>query len=233
MSRGCLASVFVLLVAVVPALADRGADPRRQAGELAAKSAQHYKRGEFEEAAKLLREAYAQYPEPNLLYNLARSLESAGDREGALEAYEKFLATAKKIEDRAAIERRVTTLKAELAEKQRAEEKRRSEAKQEQAPPTTTAAPSETAIVEPPPPPPESKRSRTIPIAIIASGAAIIAVGGVLGVRANQQHDQALAAMTGVDAQMRQDGAQRDALVANILFGVGGAVMITGVVLVW
>ena len=228
MSRGCLASVFVLLVAVVPALADRGADPRRQAGELAAKSAQHYKRGEFEEAARLLREAYAQYPEPNLLYNLARSLESAGDREGALEAYEKFLSTAKKIEDRAAIERRVATLKAELAEKQRAEEKRLAEAKQQAAP---AAPPSETATVDAPPP--ESKRSRTIPIAIIASGAAIIAVGGVFGVRANEQHDQALAAMTGVDAQRRQDGAQSDALVANILFGVGAAVMVTGVVLVW
>ena len=51
--------------------------------------------------------------------------------------------------------------------------------------------------------------------------------------RADSNDDKARDAMSGVDAQKFHDRAKRDALTANILFGVGGAVMITGVVFVW
>src|SRR5687768_6232670 len=118
MLRAVFACLVVLAFAA-PAFADK--TPRQEAADLAARSARHYKAGEFEQAAALLAEAYAKFPEPNLLYNLARARESLGDRAGAIEAYEKFLATAKKIEDRAGIERRLATLKSELAEQQRLE----------------------------------------------------------------------------------------------------------------
>src|SRR5215207_7570198 len=96
-----LALLFVLMI-VAPAVAD----PKQDAAALAATSAKHYKRGEFEQAAALLRDAYEKYPEPTLLYNLARALEGLGDRSGAIEAYEQYLARGKGISDRGGIERR-------------------------------------------------------------------------------------------------------------------------------
>jgi len=226
MSRGFLVTVFVLVLA-----ATAHGDAKQQAADLAAKSAQHYKRGEFEESARLLREAYARYPEPNLLYNLARSLEGLGDRQGAIDAYEQYLSTAKQIEDRPGIERRVATLKAELAEQKRraAEAAKQGEVAPPAPEPTKIETPPEAAEPEAPPQP----RNRLPAWVTIAGGAALVATGGVFGYLANQNHNRAVDAMTGVEAQSFQDTAHRDAIIANVLFGVGGAVVIAGVVWVW
>ena len=231
MSWGVIAPVLVLALTVAPALADDN-EAKERAGELAARSAKHYKRGEFEAAATLLRDAYATYPEPNLLYNLARALEGLGDRSGAIDAYERYLASGKRIEDRGGIERRVATLKAEL------EQQRRAAAERSRAPPPAPpvvqppiAAPLE---AEPPPAPArEPRRFRKLPWITIASGVTIAAVGGVMGWRAKVNEDRAQDAMSGVAAQSFHDRARRDALAANILFGVGGAVVIAGVVILW
>ena len=227
MSYGFLAPLLVLAMAVAPA----AADDKQDAAALAAQSAKHYKRGEFEQAAALLREAHAKYPEPNLLYNLARALEGLGDQQGAIDAYEAYLASGKRIEDRGGIERRVATLKAELAEQARREEQARAEPPKQVEP-----KPPPVVVLEAPPPPPregKKERSRTLPWITIASGAAIAIAGGVMAYRANSNDEKSRDAMSGVDAQTFHDRARRDALAANILFGVGGAVMITGVVLVW
>ena len=230
MSRGFLVTVFVW---VLTATATAYGDAKQQAADLAAKSAQHYKRGEFEESAKLLREAYARYPEPNLLYNLARSLEGLGDRQGAIDAYEQYLASAKKIEDRAGIERRVATLKTELAEEKRraAEAAKQADTPTEPVIPEKRDTPVDTSPSEPEEPP--RPRNRLPAWITIAGGVAIAATGGVFGYLANQNHNRAVDAMTGVEAQSFQDTAHRDAVVANVLFGVGGAVVIAGVVWVW
>ncbi|HEY5927482.1 MAG TPA: hypothetical protein VIV11_37615 [Kofleriaceae bacterium] len=113
MSRAALAG-FVLLLASAAALAQPTPAKRKRAGELATESAKHYKRGEFEVSVALLRQAYALYPEPNLLYNLARSLEGMADKRGAVDAYKRYLANAKRIEDRGALERRIKLLEREL-----------------------------------------------------------------------------------------------------------------------
>ena len=233
MSYGFLAPVLVVLLTVSPALADDDTDAKKQAAELAAKSAKHYKRGEFEQAAGLLRDAYARYPEPNLLYNLARALEGSGDREGAIEAYERFLRAGKRIEDRGGIERRVATLKAELAEQKR----RREQAQQQPAEPAR-GPPSATPAVTGPATPPEpidtpTRKRKLWPWVTIGGGVAIAAVGGVMAYRAGANEDKAQDAMSGLDAQTYHDRAKRDALIANILFGAGAAVVITGVVFVW
>jgi len=88
---------------------------RERAVALFRDSDAHYKRGEFERAAALLREAYALHPEPLLLYNLARALEGLGDFVGAIEQYERYLNLATEIPDRGAIERRLETLRAQVA----------------------------------------------------------------------------------------------------------------------
>ena len=231
MRHGFLTPLFVLLIVASSA----AADPKQDAADLAAQSAKHYKRGEFEQAAALLREAYEKFPEPNLLYNLARALEGFGDRVGAIEAYEKYLATGRRIEDRGGIERRVATLKAELDEQKRREQAAE-KAKQPPPPPPPVV---EVKPVEPAPVPmethsdPPAKRRSKLPWITIASGAAIAAIGGVFAYRARSNDNKSDDAMSGVDAENFHDKAKRDALAANILFGVGGAVMITGVVIAW
>src|SRR5438046_3134535 len=112
MSRRALNAFWIVLVTCGVAAAEP--DPKKHAAELAAESQTHYKRGEFEISVALLRQAYALYPEPNLQYNLGRSLESMGDAKGAIEAYDNYLANGKNIEDRGAIERRVATLKQQV-----------------------------------------------------------------------------------------------------------------------
>lgn len=233
MRHGFLTPLFVLMIVATPA----SADPKQDAADLAAQSAKHYKRGEFEQAASLLREAYEKFPEPNLLYNLARALEGMGDRASAIEAYEKYLATGRRIEDRGGIERRVATLKAEL-EAQKAAEKPVDqpqpppppvvEVKPEPAPAPVPVVTTEVAVEKP------EKRTRSkLPWITIASGAAIAVAGGFMAYRARSNDNKSDDAMSGVEAESFHDKARRDALAANILFGVGGAVMITGVVIAW
>jgi tetratricopeptide (TPR) repeat protein len=47
---------------------------------------------DFQAALASFRRAYELYPRPNILFNVAVCLERLGDRVGAIEAYERFLA---------------------------------------------------------------------------------------------------------------------------------------------
>ena len=216
--------VAVLLVAATAHADDKTA--KRRAGELAAEAQQHYKRGEFEVSAALVRQAYALYPEPNLLYNLARSLEGMGDKKGALEAYQQYLATGKDIEDRGALERRVATMQAELDAANKPAE-----------PPPTVAAPAPTPapaplLVSAPPfhEAPEEPASR-VPLVVIGLGVLAAAGGGGCALVANNRHDDATSTASALGAQSLQTSAQHYATAANILFVAGGAIAIGG--LVW
>jgi tetratricopeptide (TPR) repeat protein len=235
MTRAALVGFVLLASTVALAGPDKGGivDPfakgshpdsanRKRAGELSAQSAQHYKRGEFEVAAALLRQAYALYAEPNLLYNLARALEGMGDKAGAIDAYEQYLATAKQIEDRGAITRRMTTLKAELDEQRR---------KTEIVTPQPAALESTPAPSEPVAEPidritPPSK----LPWIPIVGGLALVGVGVGFGVSAKSYAEMAAEEPVGLDAESLQTTAQDNATIANVMFVVGGAALVSGIV---
>jgi tetratricopeptide (TPR) repeat protein len=224
--------VVAVVLAVSSALAAPDARARRRAGELAAEAGQHYKRGEFEVAATLLRKAYTLYPEPNLLYNLARSLEGIADKQGAIEAYEQYLASAKRIDDRGAIERRIATLKSELATAPSTTEPQRAVSPDPAVAKLPLIEPFDSAL--PPDPPPEAhdepaSRSQ-VPWLVIGGGAGALAGGLVCGAIASDRHDQAARATVGLDAQRLQDSANNYALLANALFVLGGAAVVGGVV---
>jgi tetratricopeptide (TPR) repeat protein len=237
MSRVALVGFVVFASTTALAAPDKGGivDPfakgthpdsanRKRAGELSAQSAQHYKRGEFEVAAALLRQAYALYPEPNLLYNLARALEGMADKPGAVEAYESYLATAKSIEDRGAIERRVATLKAEIAQQTRTVDPPRVVQEPKPAP---VAAP----VVEPAPQPvdritPPSK----LPWIPIVGGIALIGGGVGFGMAANNLADMAEEEPVALDAEELHSTARKNAMIANVMFAVGGAALVSGIV---
>src|SRR5262249_34023367 len=117
--RRMMGSLRALVIVVgVLAAARAGADPaadKARALELFKTSDAAYKAGEFEKAAELLEQAYALYPEPILLYNRARALDGMGATQKAIDAYEKYLASAPDVTDRGAIERRIATMREKLA----------------------------------------------------------------------------------------------------------------------
>src|SRR4051812_43899224 len=196
------ACVLVLVTAMASgAVADD--DNKAKALALFDESDQAYKAGEFEKSADLLRQAYALYPEPILLYNLARALEGLGDTKGALEQYERYLADAKDVKDRGAIERRVATMKQQLeaeAERRRLEQNR---------------IVREPGPRHPPPPPPETHASKA-PYVVIALGAAAVGTGVVFGRLAASKHDAAVAEPSQQAAQQLQDTAQSYATIGNV-----------------
>ena len=230
MSRRALVAFAIVLGMTGVSVADDAAN-KKHAQELAAESATHYKRGEFEVSVALLRQAYALYPEPNLQYNLGRSLESLGDVKDAIEAYENYLANGKNIEDRGAIERRVTTLKAELAEKEKRDKPPVDKPPVDKPPvdkPPVDKPPVDKQL--PPPPPDEESSPTVLPWVPIGVGIGVIGAGAYLGHLANTRHDQAVAASTGEDAQRLQNEGHDFATYANVAFAVGAVAVAIGVV---
>jgi hypothetical protein len=225
MSRAALAG-FVVLLSVSPARAEPSAADKKRAGELATESAKHYKRGEFEVSVTLLRKAYGLYPEPNLLYNLARSLEGMGDKQGALDSYKQYLASAQRIDDRRAIERRVSLLERELADKPAIVT---TTPKPEPPPqPPSVEAPLPDPVT--PPPPTKVAGPSKLPLLPIAVGAATIGAGISFGLRARDFEQQAAEEMVAIDAEAAHSRAVDNARTANWLFAAGGAVLAAGII---
>jgi tetratricopeptide (TPR) repeat protein len=194
------------------------ADDRNKALELFEASDKAYKAGEFERAAELLREAYTLYPEPLLLYNLGRAQEGLGDTHGALASYEKYLQEATDIKDRGAIERRIETLKAQIA-KQEEDARRRAEEEERRR--------------NAPPPPPIDDRTpveKYGPWITLGAGGLVTGTGLFFGINASSTHDDAVATPIQRDAAELQRSAERSATIANVMFAVGGAAIVGGIV---
>jgi tetratricopeptide (TPR) repeat protein len=223
-------AALVIALSAIPAAA--GAQPstedRTRALELFEQSADHYKRGEFERAAELLREAYGLYPEPLLVYNLARALEGVGDLPGAIENYERYLTEATTVDDRPAIERRIATLKEQLARTAPGGD--------------TTPTPPVGGGATPPVVPggggaqgsipatsmamrddEVAPRPSMAPFVVAGGGVAIAAAGGVFAYLAGAREDDAHAAPVQEDAARLLDDARGNAKLANVLFVAGGS----------
>lgn len=220
----------MIAIAAHTATAQPTPDDRARALALFRDSDAHYKRGEFEKAAELLREAYALHPEPILLYNLARALEGLGDFPGAIEQYERYLNADTQIADRGAIERRIATLRAQVARTQAPT----SSPAPVPAPPVSDIRTGPAAATSSPPPGDEAPPrlhggSRRLPWVIAGAGGAVVGVGAVFGYLSQARHDDAVAAPIQADAARLQDRAHTFATVANVAFAVGGVAAVAGV----
>lgn len=191
--------------------------PREQAVSLFAESVTAYREGRFDEAARLLDQAYALQPEPVLLYNLGRAREGAGDDEGAAEAYRRYLATEGT--DRA--DASAATARLEVLDR-RIEERHALEAR---------AAQHEAHVLPEPAPTPSPARQIAIaPWALAGAGALVLVVGGVFGGLMLDRSAAAQNAPIQVDAVAAHADADTYAITADVLFGVGGLAALLGVV---
>lgn len=213
-----VSSLLAVALAVSSAFADAPAsgdkpEDKASALELSRAGDEAYKAGDFERAAELVRRAYALYPEPLLLYNLALALDGMGKTSEALDYYERYLATNPDVKDRGAIERRVATMRSQLAaqaERARAERV----AADKPQPSSPTVAPS----------------TSKLPFLTIGVGVLVAGGGIAFGAASIKRHDDAEAAPSQLAAQQHQDRAQLYATTANVLFIAGGVLAVGGVV---
>jgi tetratricopeptide (TPR) repeat protein len=220
-----------------PSPNDRAAD-RDRALALFRESDADYKRGDFEHAAQLLREAYSLHPEPILLYNLARALEGVGDFEGAIESYERYLNAATQIPDRGAIERRIATLRAKVESASKPDPSG-SGTQDHTTPPvsdTRTRSPSgggSNAIGRDPKVEQRDDelhgKPQRLPWLIAGGGGLVLGGGALFGYLSQQRHDAAVSEPVQAEAQNLQDQAETFATTSNIAFAVGGVAVIGGV----
>lgn len=189
---------------------------------------QHYARGEYDAAIEDFEAAYAREPKPEYVFNAARSYEKALRVQEAIAAYERFVnlpGTTAELRSRAF----------ESLGALRREANARDRAVQSTEPPRSPEQPPRVVSgVQTSAPPPQGP-DNTLPWGLVAGGGGLIAVGAVFGgiaaVRASE-----LSEARGVEPVTRQqelaDAVERNALVADIMFGVGGAAALTGIILV-
>lgn len=173
-----------------------------------------YREGRFEQAIALLKEAYRLTPDPVVFYNLARAYEAKGDLGEAAAAFDRYLADAKDIPDRAAIERKSATLKALAREREDLK-------RQQQAPPPKQVEPAPQATTGGPSP---------VPWIVAGAGGAAIIAGGVVGALALARNDDAEAAASQQETAELRSSAETMALASTVTMAVGGAVVAAGAI---
>lgn len=181
-------------------------------------------------AVELFQRAYDTDPQPNYLFNIGRVYEEAGDLEHAVEYYGKFVKQpGVEIGSRETALERLRVLRAILEETKGPDEPEEKD-------------PDETERVIVPPPQPvdeDAQRKRKVMrisgFALVGVGAGALIGGAVVGSLAQTDRDKAFdrdEADSLVARQYYLDKSKTKALTADVLYGVGGALLLTGVVLV-
>jgi tetratricopeptide (TPR) repeat protein len=194
---------------------DPAAQPADRARELAKKSADAYRRGDFKDAITYLDEAYAIDPQAVLLYNKARAHEGLGNTDEAIANYARFLEQEPNTRDRGAIEQRLTTLRRQRDERIALEKAKAAHTEQAPAQHVT------------PPPEPEPRRS-VLPYVVAGAGVAGIATGAIFGMMALSRKDDAVGEPVQRTSIDLKDEASSLATVSTISFIVGAALVAAG-----
>lgn len=204
--------------AQAPAAGERAGD-REQALELFEEALEHYRAGRFRQAADLLLRARELHAEPVLLYNLARAYEGLGELDNALDAYVRYLEEQPDAKDRGAIERRIETLREQIAERDRlARERAEREQRAQREPGAQTSGPG-------PGEPPAEQGLSAWPWVLAGAGVGVLAAGTALGVLSQRRRDEAGDDPVHRSAQRSFEQAEDFALAANVSFAVGGALV--------
>jgi len=211
-NHAVVCALALALSALAPsAHAQTGKNADQQAVELFEKSVQAYRAGDFAKAVGLLKQAYALKPAPVLMYNLARAHEGLGQLDEAVRAYEDYLAKEPKPQDRGAIEKKVATLKAQIAERERMKREQEEQARR---------------AAEAPPP---EKRS-PVPWIVAGIGGAVVIGGGVVMIMAKSKHDEADSEPMQTKTVALAEDAKSLSTVGSVVMLGGAAILATGVV---
>ncbi|MCA9681371.1 MAG: hypothetical protein KC457_04180 [Myxococcales bacterium] len=204
------------------------AEEKSRGEELSEQAIEAFNAKDYTTAVDLFKQAYDADPQPNYLFNIGRVYEEAGDLEHAVEFYSNFVKQpGVALDSREVAVDRLKVLKAILAETEKPEEK-----------PEEKPVEVEEKPVEPPPPAVDtegerkSKTLRGAGFALAGIGVAALIGGGVAGGLAQSDNNDAANAESIDDRRTLLDSSKNKAVAADVLFGVGGALLVTGVVLV-
>lgn len=182
----------------------------------------------YEEATVFFQRAYEIDPIPELIYNTARAYERAVDRARAIEYYERFLSlqntTART--RRLAIEH-LREVRDELAAIENLEQS--PSTTHQSTPADTSSEEVDEQVPEEPPVPLETQFSR-VGWSLSAIGGASIVAGGVMGIIALRQNSDFESTNTYQGQLNLQTEINRNAVIADILYGIGAAIVTTGVI---
>ncbi len=232
MKTGCMIAIAIALAAApTPTVRAQSADAAPTYDEHLDAGLAHYEARRYAEAARSFRAAFDLRPEPDLMYNVARSLERSLEREDAIAAYDQFLTLS-------------GTTSEMRARARDARDSLRRELNAMNAPdpvvpdpvddpePVDTGATGEVQHPDPPLPEEPSSPLRPVGWSLLGVGAAAAIAGGVFGglaLSANSDFDDA----TDRDEQVRlRDDVNQYALLADVLVGGGVALAVVGIVLV-
>lgn len=200
-----------------------------EASKLSDQAIEKFQAKDYDGAVKLFEQAYSIDPEPNYLFNIGRVYEEAGNLEKAVDFYAKFVKQpGVDLDSREVALDRLKVLRAILEE---TSEKPKDEPKDEpEDEPDEVAPPPEPAVDEDAQR--KRKNMRIAGFVLLGVGAGGLIGGGVAGGLAQSDHNKANDVSDPVDGVPLLDSGKTKALAANVLFGVGGALALTGVILV-
>jgi tetratricopeptide (TPR) repeat protein len=196
------------------------ASPSQEAGDefdaIVARAVEAYGAQRYDEAIENFQRAYALRPQAELIYNIARVYERSVRREEAIEHYQRFLELPNTTAELRA--RAINSLEALHNELEAMER-----ARQRETPPPPQPLPP--PVDEPP------NVLGALGWALIGLGGAALATGAVFGGLALSEETATEEANSLADQQLHLDRGENFALAADLLFGIGGALAVTGAIL--
>lgn len=230
MMRGLAGSTALALLcsAATPVGTARaqGADTVEQVERLAGEARALYDKEEYGQAVAVYLEAYKLQPTAAVLYNVAVIYDKKlGEADLAIDFYRRYIGSPDA--DPAVVQRataRIQELKTAQAEAEAEATARRERERARRLEPEPTLQPIEA---------PKALGTQSIVgYVTLAGGLALVAGGAVMGVLAGDAADDFSASNDLGDKLDHRDTAEGRALVADVLYGVGAAAAITGLVLV-
>jgi tetratricopeptide (TPR) repeat protein len=201
---------------------------KTEAEQLSGQAIVEFNAKNYDKAVELFEQAYAVDPQPNYLFNIGRVHEEAGNLEAAVEYYGRFVK-----QPGVDITARETALERLRVLRDIVEETKQPE-KEPEKEPEVEPEPEPEPVPEPTNEKSERKRKamRGAGFGLLGVGAGVLIGGAVLGALAQGDNKDADDAGSLAERQDLLDESKGKALGADIMFGVGGALLVTGVVLV-
>jgi tetratricopeptide (TPR) repeat protein len=224
--RSGLVIAALVCAATAPAHAISEDDERAKAHFLAGQS--YYDQASYTDALREFNEAYRISKRPALLYNIARCHEALEQYEEAVKMLQRYLDEEPQTEDRLAVETHIANLKGRGVHRPPGE------------PDVGRPPPPHPAPVAQPPPPPQpapspAPRKRVATWVVGGLGVGLLAAALGTGIASqldyNDLSSKCMANMCDPSDQKKIDSGKRLAIATDVLWPIGAAAVVTGVVL--
>ncbi|HFE46414.1 MAG TPA: tetratricopeptide repeat protein [Nannocystis exedens] len=226
---------------IVPSLAQAAGPAAEESfATLTEQASEKYTEGDYDGSIALFERAYALNPEPNILFNIGRIYEEAGNYEDAIVYYERFIS-----EPQVDLEAKQVALdRRDLA--QAVVDIQNKDKKGKEPPPETTTEPTETEPTDPVVPvtdppsteepveetaPKKPRNLRPVGYVLLGTGAAALIGGVVVGGLAKGEERKFQAATNKPDADAAKARGTKLAPAADGLFIAGGLLATAGIVM--